>query len=281
MFELPQPNESPNETKDGLPIVDLAEESAIVEKMLWLCYPVSAVGLPELDTLDEVQLLLQAANKYDMEGLEEYIRKELVAPRFGEKEPLRVFAIACRYRLAEEAQIAARYTLHQPISQRQYVGDLEFITAGNLHRLQDYYFECSAVAKSVAISLGWFPYQVPINPYHVASNPVYFGQAEHSCGQYEFYVSVGQALDNIIVRQWFWDYLQTLGEALEEKPWGGEAKRPELGDEHLRKTTNCPKCGPKAFGELRAFTNLLAAEVDRVVSEVSTHYEWPRFGLTS
>jgi hypothetical protein len=62
------------------------------------------MGVPELD---DMQAVLEAALRYSMEGLENHVRQVLVDPRFGQKEPMGVFAIACRYK---EVHIAAKYS---------------------------------------------------------------------------------------------------------------------------------------------------------------------------
>jgi hypothetical protein len=116
MFELPQSQDvaSSDLANDGLPLIQLSEESRTLEKLLLSCYPLATKGTQDLPTLEDVQRLLEAAIKYDMGGLEKHVRRELVAPHFGAKDPMGVFAIVCRYKL-DEVQIAAKYTLRQPI----------------------------------------------------------------------------------------------------------------------------------------------------------------------
>jgi hypothetical protein len=82
MITLPQ-SEQPegNDQKDGLPVIPMAEPSEVVNKLLNFCYPTcDAEGA--LETLEEVQAVLEASIKYEMEDIQNRVQKVLVAPRF-------------------------------------------------------------------------------------------------------------------------------------------------------------------------------------------------------
>ncbi|KAJ7792010.1 hypothetical protein B0H14DRAFT_3499782 [Mycena olivaceomarginata] len=57
--------------------------------------------------LDGVDGAYEAAGKYDIQGGQKLLEQLLTKPRFREKEPHRVFAIACRWRLEDLAKTAA------------------------------------------------------------------------------------------------------------------------------------------------------------------------------
>jgi hypothetical protein len=264
MFELPQSqNEAGSDSvKDGLPLISLKEESKTVEKLLLSCCPITAKGLLDIATLEDVQRLLEAAIKYDMEGLEKHVRRALVAPHFGEKDPMRVFAIACRYKLDEEVQIAAKYTLRLPILQRPYVPELEYITGGHIQRVEEYYGRCVDAAKAVAGNLKWLS----------RDSFVWFGRScrNTSCPCAPGFVEVGMHRHSTLVQKWWFDYLQSTTVALSLQPYGEVVKRSDLMDTALREACDCEVCGSRAFRELREFAELYAKEIDRVVSEVRT-----------
>ncbi|KAF7356461.1 BTB domain-containing protein [Mycena venus] len=143
MFSLPQ-NEamvaasgfSAAFMKDGLHIVTLDEDQETLGTLLRMCYPQWMLldCDPLLPTIERVLAVFEAASKYAMDGIEQQVRAALVAPRFVEPNPLRVFAIAVKHRLYEEAKICARYTLRTPVLGKAYKPELEHITAGAYHR---------------------------------------------------------------------------------------------------------------------------------------------------
>jgi len=131
MFTLPQPP-----ADDGkpipTPILDVSESADALDKLLRFVYPVAD---PPIATLDELVLVLGAACKYDMLVVVESLRRHLVEPRFITEAPLRVYAIATRYDLDEEAKIASKYTLTMNILDCPLSEDLKYITAYSYHRL--------------------------------------------------------------------------------------------------------------------------------------------------
>ncbi len=107
MFGLPQPAAPPDSPPEGpedphagiRPVIHVAEDSKALEPLLRLCYPVPK---PELHYLDEIQPVLAAAIKYDMES-----PTEELAARFIEcttQCPLQVWAFGCRHGLKHIAR---------------------------------------------------------------------------------------------------------------------------------------------------------------------------------
>ena len=60
---------------------------------------------------------------------QEVLHKILVSPHLLDKSPLRVYAIACRHDLEEEAKIAVRYTLDTNLLDAPLLEDLRQIDA--------------------------------------------------------------------------------------------------------------------------------------------------------
>jgi hypothetical protein len=67
-----------------------------MERFLMFCY--RSID-PELETLEEVQRILEMMRKYEVGGVKWRLVKILMSPKFIEKEPVRVLAIARRYEL--------------------------------------------------------------------------------------------------------------------------------------------------------------------------------------
>ncbi|TCD69437.1 hypothetical protein EIP91_007562 [Steccherinum ochraceum] len=113
MFSLHQPpSEHPANEDQGLtvtvsgspvPVVPISEGSATMDYLLRLCYPVTDPRLPT-----EVMIAaahLEAAVKYELKEATDLLRNTLRT--FIAAEPLRVYVVACRLRLEDEASLAA------------------------------------------------------------------------------------------------------------------------------------------------------------------------------
>ncbi|KAH9930351.1 uncharacterized protein B0H18DRAFT_994570 [Fomitopsis serialis] len=122
MFEASQAND--DESRDGCPVVQMQEDSETLDSLLRIIYPRKD---PILDDLPKLHAVLAAALKYEME--EATNLTGAVLRSFIPKEPLRVWAIAVRNRLEEEARAAA--TSFPP--------EMLDINAGAYHRLFRYH----------------------------------------------------------------------------------------------------------------------------------------------
>ena len=126
MFTLPQEDDT------SIPTIQFSEPGSVLSDLLMLTYPGED---PVIDTLDKVSVILAAALKYEMVRATQTLRRLLVSPVFLEKEPTRVYAIASRYDLEEEARIASSYTLRINILDCPLSDELKHITAWSYHRL--------------------------------------------------------------------------------------------------------------------------------------------------
>jgi BTB/POZ domain-containing protein len=129
VFSLPQPKCTSN---DSIPILDVAEPSVILDPFLRFLYPVPD---PEVPNLDALVPLMSTAAKYDMTAVMDRLRVLLVSPAFLEREPVRVFAIASRFDLEEEAKIASKHTLRVRVLDVPLCEDLRHIPAHSYFRL--------------------------------------------------------------------------------------------------------------------------------------------------
>lgn len=90
-------------TSGGLFVLNIDEDSFVINHMLRYCYPVAPAILSTLDAVDRI---LGAAKKY---GMEEAVRLiQLSLRTFVDKEPLKALAISCRHACREEAVLAAQ-----------------------------------------------------------------------------------------------------------------------------------------------------------------------------
>lgn len=231
MFNLPQPadDQGTEERKDGLPVIPVTEKRQVLERLLRLCYPSTIVDPPTFPALEDVRAVLEATIKYEMDKLEHHVRKVLVAPQFIENEPMRVFGIACHFRLEKEARIAAKYTLRHKIQLLPYVPELEDMTGGDHHRLLEYHAECSRIAKTVADISTWIE----------SDSFVWFQCTSHDDLGYPLFISRNRKQTT---RCWWWDdYMVPASEDLERQPCGQTVLRVELIEEALKSSRLCPE----------------------------------------
>lgn len=141
MFSLPQPSTASDEQQDfqakvPLPIVEVTEDSKTLRALLDTCYPLQN---PDLSSLDAVDATLDAAVKYDVAKALDLCKRELQG--FIIREPLRVFAIACRLDFETLAQSAADQARKQSIFRHglKYAKELDRVSGGCYHRLLQHY----------------------------------------------------------------------------------------------------------------------------------------------
>ncbi|EPQ49792.1 hypothetical protein GLOTRDRAFT_4763, partial [Gloeophyllum trabeum ATCC 11539] len=156
MFSVGQTSSDSSADKDlvvdGLRVVPMTEETGeVVEKLLQLCYPLDP---PTWANAAEVQPVLAAAIKYQIDTGTRALRKELASPKFLESEPLGVYAVACRLQLQEEARLAAWYTLRHPMVKKPSIPELRFISGHTLHLLFEYRIDSNQAASILARESG-------------------------------------------------------------------------------------------------------------------------------
>lgn len=153
MFTLPQP---PNAGSPAT--VDVSETREVMEVLLRLIYPIED---PPIDTLSLLGDTLVAAHKYDMKSACQSLARLLVFPPKSMKEqPIRVYAIACRYGLDEAAKLASSYTLHVNILDATPIEEIKFITGYDYYRLLRLHRGRGAAAQSLVASAA-SPFKCP------------------------------------------------------------------------------------------------------------------------
>ncbi|KAF5351355.1 hypothetical protein D9758_008045 [Tetrapyrgos nigripes] len=145
-----------NETKNDHPIIPLEEPKEVIELLLRFTYPPSSAPKPTIASLTVGMEALKAANKYRMDAVEKLIREELFKDLTG-TQPLSLFALACHHGLETEMKMAAKRVLGHSGLECTYVEELELITGGVLHRLQEYHSKCSELASSFYLNQASLP----------------------------------------------------------------------------------------------------------------------------
>ncbi|EPT01085.1 hypothetical protein FOMPIDRAFT_1041463 [Fomitopsis schrenkii] len=252
MFGIPQPEITPSQgdTREGLPVVKLEEDSDILQWLLRLCYPGNS---PRIDDLDNLRPIIRAAIKYDIPEVLRTLKENLGS--FAESMPVRVYAIALQFKFEAEAREAARAFLARPVESAD-VPELVEITGKDLHNLLKYHRACSVVAARVASDPSWVP-----------QSEVWFAtcRAHGTCAR--------KHLGNVNASEWWINYMTGSARILEATPAGKALLVEGRTDAALRDAAECMVCKHPAPEQMRKFIRQFAGLVNAVTAQVSLDYE--------
>lgn len=226
-FNLPQSQvQQPNAN-----LIDLAEDSTVVGKMLQFCYP----GVePQFDDAEELSPVIDALSKYAMDDL--LIRAQKILSAFSKQDPVRVFAISYRYRWKDMVMAAAEHTLDLPSPfPGHYVDELDHVPTREYHRLVDYHSQCSSVYESLD------------DPYTWARADLEWWQ-KHPCNEHNVSWLGGPRhrveAPGIGSRTWFKEYLTQLKAEVQRRPSYSNllAREAMIRTVALEEAFGCPNC---------------------------------------
>ena len=132
---LTVPQSPPEPTKEGeceLPVIDVHDSAEDIEVLLRMIYPVAFPPINDLDALSNAFVTL---DKYHTEGLQERLKPLLISPDFLAADPMRVYAIACRWGFKSEAAIAAPYASAIGISTFTCMDDMRYMSGLDYHHI--------------------------------------------------------------------------------------------------------------------------------------------------
>ena len=130
MLAFPQPHGPTHQ----LPHVDLPETTTTLDILLRYIYPIPSPKIDDFTTLTNV---LVSAEKYGAEGVTSRLQTILISSHFLDLDPLRVYAIACRWSFLEEAKLASTRTVYVDLA-KQGEGcteDMKYMSGLDYHRL--------------------------------------------------------------------------------------------------------------------------------------------------
>lgn len=128
-----------NNTRNGLPIVQLEEDSITLHNLLLLIYPYAT---EPTDTIEIYVKVGHAAQKYGMDEIIQKLGRMAARCEAMEKEPLRAFAVAVHFNWAEVIRMAALNTLSIPLSDLSGCDELGMLTGTDYHGLLQWRFAC-------------------------------------------------------------------------------------------------------------------------------------------
>ncbi|KAI0276207.1 hypothetical protein BGY98DRAFT_732109 [Russula aff. rugulosa BPL654] len=175
LLSLPQPSDS--ETVDGLPVVQLSEDSELLNSLVSMLYPLHQV-IPK--SYEKVLYLLAACQKYEMVSVQSLIRTEVSRGEFPAPkgaEAFSAYVIASNKGLTPEMENAARQTLEHPMTFEIFGEGLRSIEGWALRDLVDFrkHYRDNLVAcfKSF-LQLGQPPFNIWVPCSNVDISPLAF-----------------------------------------------------------------------------------------------------------
>ena len=133
IFSLPQSPD--NEAINGLPVVRLSEHAETLDYLLTMLYPFPCVTP---DGYDKALQLFDAAQKYDMVGVQSHIRAQIKSREpilLTRNEVFRAFAISSGAKLLPEMETSARHTLECPMTLESLTDELPLFEGWELRDL--------------------------------------------------------------------------------------------------------------------------------------------------
>ncbi|ESK89331.1 hypothetical protein Moror_16249 [Moniliophthora roreri MCA 2997] len=246
--------------KDGLHILPLEEDEETLGTLLRLCYPPHAAStMPKITTVQHAAAIFDVARKYLAEVVETVIMQQVMG-NFLCTEPMRVFAFAWRFGMCSEMKLAAKETLRLPLLGREYSEELEWISGGALHRLQQYHVACGQAAGAVVDDLVWLTRETFTWFECMDCN-------RRECATVQVKISGNRM--KWVYSKWWQEYMKAMKSALNACPSRRTVEDPILVEEALRKACqSCLRCGMRVFKEMREFCQMLADAVDKATEKV-------------
>ncbi|KAI6149583.1 hypothetical protein BKA82DRAFT_995139 [Pisolithus tinctorius] len=271
LFDLPQPSEeeksADTETKDGLPVLPVSEDSRTLDALLRFCYPCTLTENPPLNHFRDVIKVLEAAQKYSLDEVENTIRKALFNPTILEANPLRCFAIARQARMREETILSARYSLRTSLVP-DWFEEIEMISSTDLLALWAYHQKCGKAAQKLQLSYSWIEghYQSRV------AAPWIFGETPgRTCGCPKSNTIKLFGQKHLV---WWEEFMEATFQTLKEKPCAQTVyQAAEKNIEQVRRR-NCQSCSPDIATVMKQFADLFAKKVEELVSEVELHFTY-------
>ncbi|KAF8634584.1 hypothetical protein AX17_004173 [Amanita inopinata Kibby_2008] len=150
-----------NESKNGLPIVPVPENSETLHLLLSLTYPYAHE--PELENTELFSRVCIAAQKYCMETLEEKLLNMILVSELITQEPFRIYVIAVSlgHGWDKVVTIAAQNSLQIPMEELMYTDELRQISAADFYCYMRYRLEWERYKPVRNVHL---PFDKPASP---------------------------------------------------------------------------------------------------------------------
>ncbi|QRW00296.1 The BTB (BR-C, ttk and bab)/POZ (Pox virus and Zinc finger) domain [Ceratobasidium sp. AG-Ba] len=117
---------------EGIDVISWEDRADTLESML--CFIYTDRSKPVVRSVEHLRVLLKAARKYEIETARHALGTAVLLD-YAKKEPLRAFAIACEFGLADQAVLISKETLEIDIMKSDKYSDLGRVSLSYYHRL--------------------------------------------------------------------------------------------------------------------------------------------------
>ncbi|KAK0479752.1 hypothetical protein IW261DRAFT_151777 [Armillaria novae-zelandiae] len=132
------------EERDGLPVLEVKEDSSTFRRVLLFCYP---YDVPEMKNIEECFAVGGVLEKYCLDNsFERFVRAMLALPLM-KQNAVRCFGFAAARGWKDLGEAAARNTLRVALDQEVEIDGLDSITALQYLRLREYRKRCGKAAQ--------------------------------------------------------------------------------------------------------------------------------------
>ncbi|KAF8150086.1 hypothetical protein B0H34DRAFT_732383 [Crassisporium funariophilum] len=241
--------DSPQDTYDNRPLVAVDDDSSRLFRLLSWCDPRC---IRPTTSLQDLQIVLEMADKYSMDSIVRHIRETiLTSTTIIQSAPLKVYAIAIRFRMEDLATKAARETLRlDSLHDHKPIPELKHITGFALANLLEYHFAHRHNKSHLVTDISWIDQSW--------DSVAFFVQ---SCGNDGCKMSTK---NNTQWLSWWVDYMDGLGTILQSQDTGAAAHDPSLLLKIKRRIDGSPclNCRKIGYKKLTDFAEIMAKKID-------------------
>ncbi|KAI9062822.1 hypothetical protein FKP32DRAFT_1758411 [Trametes sanguinea] len=279
MFSLPSDQNASDNP------VEVTETSSTLEGLLRFCYP---MGPPTFSQIDDLRLVLDAACKYEMDFVIEYLKVYLRL--FLPSEPMRVYCIAYKCEDPELARAAASRLLERedPLANHDSTPEFNELPMMALAKLTAYRKACAKAAADVLYDGPW----MGATGFRVSNHYMYVSRKgniemstsgwswltcesdETRCPLSTVVVNLDQRGSRSLIypRQWWHIYRAAAAKELlrfrDGSTLSSVVTQRHLIQPALQRAATCPTCGPVAAVELLEYIEGVAKRIEQVVGKV-------------
>ncbi|KAK0234122.1 hypothetical protein IW262DRAFT_1291012 [Armillaria fumosa] len=249
------------EERDGLPVLEVKEDSSTFRTILFFCYPYK---IPEIKDFAQFMKVGMALDKYCIDNaLKRFIEAVLTSSVIKDL-PVRVFSVAVSNGWRELAETAARNTLAIPLELEVEFEEFRHINALQHLRLREYHRKCGKVVQG-EYSARWLGRH--FNRSGLARLEFLQPDYDHSRG--------GNGVATVPLG----DYLDSVATQGLQRPCPSIALDEDIILRAI--TASMSECGHDGWAKIAAsqvhlFGKLLAEEIEKYISEVPLNMEWTK-----
>ncbi|KAG7451915.1 uncharacterized protein BT62DRAFT_926107 [Guyanagaster necrorhizus] len=263
-----QPNQH-TEERDGLPVLEVKEDSDTFRTILLFCYPYAS---PEIKSVEQLVAVGKVLDKYCMDHTLERFIQTVIASSLIKEHAMGVFAHAVGNGWKELAEAAAKNMLTAPFDSEVELEDLRCIDALQYVRLRNYHRRCGKAAQALTPEnhMPWLKGKT--------SDFLFLGSNDWCtlCGGYTTPWTIGDK--TLYAHGWLNNYLVTVMAEVLGRPSSDIALDENIIAQAIANSIS--QCGANwaevAGNQIHRFARLVAEEIDRRISQEPLNIDWAK-----